>query len=77
GQAVSCDDFVNAMSDANNRYFSLFKRLYAQSGTPNIKVSEYYDASCQTYSLTLEQTTLPRADQKEKQALHIPVKMGL
>ncbi|MDE4976383.1 DUF3458 domain-containing protein, partial [Francisella tularensis subsp. holarctica] len=26
---------------------------------------------------TLEQTTLPTADQKEKQELHIPVKMGL
>ncbi|APC95139.1 aminopeptidase N [Francisella tularensis subsp. novicida] len=77
GQAVTCDDFVNAMADANNRDFSLFKRWYAQSGTPNIKVSENYDASSQTYSLTLEQTTLPTADQKEKQALHIPVKMGL
>lgn len=65
GQAVTCDDFVNAMADANNRDFSLFKRWYAQSGTPNIKVSENYDASSQTYSLTLEQTTLPTADQKK------------
>ncbi|BCD92236.1 aminopeptidase N [Francisella halioticida] len=77
GQAVICDDFVNAMADANNRDFSLFKRWYAQSGTPNIKVSEDYDAQSQTYSLILEQTTRPTADQKEKQALHIPVKMGL
>ncbi|MDE4953097.1 aminopeptidase N, partial [Francisella tularensis subsp. holarctica] len=53
GQAVTCDDFVNAMADSNNRDFSLFKRWYAQSGTPNIKVSENYDASSQTYSLTL------------------------
>ncbi|MDE5002841.1 DUF3458 domain-containing protein, partial [Francisella tularensis] len=42
-----------------------------------IKVSEKYDASSQTYSLPLEHTTLPTADQKEKQALHIPVKMGI
>ncbi|AJI74772.1 aminopeptidase N [Francisella philomiragia subsp. philomiragia ATCC 25015] len=77
GQAVTCDDFVNAMADANNRDFSLFKRWYAQSGTPSIKVTENYDAENQIYSLTLEQTTPPTADQKEKQALHIPVKMGL
>ncbi|KYW85845.1 aminopeptidase N, partial [Francisella hispaniensis] len=77
GQAVTCDDFVNAMADANNRDFSLFKRWYAQSGTPNVKVTENYNPENQTYSLTLEQTTPPTADQKEKQALHIPVKMGL
>ncbi|MEY8768397.1 aminopeptidase N [Francisella philomiragia] len=77
GQAVTCDDFVNAMADANNRDFSLFKRWYAQSGTPSIKVAQNYDAENQIYSLILEQTTPPTADQKEKQALHIPVSMGL
>lgn len=65
GQAVTCDDFVNVMADANNRDFSLFKRWYAQSGTPSIKVTENYDAENQIYSLTLEQTTSPTADQKE------------
>jgi aminopeptidase N len=77
GQAVTCDDFVNAMADANNRDFSLFKRWYSQSGTPSIKVTENYDADSKTYSLTLEQTTPLTADQKEKQALHIPISMGL
>ncbi|QLE79387.1 aminopeptidase N [Francisella sp. Scap27] len=77
GQAVTCDDFVNAMADANNCDFSLFKRWYSQSGTPNIKVTENYDAQSQTYSLTLEQTTPSTADKKEKQALHIPVNIGL
>ncbi|MCL4128568.1 UNVERIFIED_CONTAM: hypothetical protein GTU68_036043 [Idotea baltica] len=77
GQAVTCDDFVNAMADANNCDFSLFKRWYSQSGTPNIKVTENYDAQSQTYSLTLEQTTPSTADKKEKQALHIPLSIGL
>ncbi|QWU99293.1 aminopeptidase N [Francisella salimarina] len=77
GQAVTCDDFVNAMADANNRDFSLFKRWYAQSGTPSIRVAQNYDAENQIYSLILEQTTPPTADQKEKQALHIPVSIGL
>jgi len=31
----------------------LFKRWYAQSGTPNIKVNENYDAKSQIYSLIL------------------------
>ncbi len=77
GQAVTCDDFVNAMAEANNYDFSVFKRWYSQSGTPIVKVSENYDPNNQTYTLTLEQHTPPTADQKEKQALHIPVKMGL
>ncbi|MDE5012724.1 hypothetical protein, partial [Francisella tularensis] len=62
GHAVTCDDFVHAMADANNRDFSLFKRWYAQSGTPNNQVSENYDAASQTYSLTVVQSTLPSAD---------------
>ena len=53
-QVVTCDDFVNAMADANNCDFSLFKRWYRQSGTPNIKVTEKYNADSQIYSLTLE-----------------------
>lgn len=64
------------MADANNCDFSLFKRWYSQSGTPNIKVTLKYNADSQIYSLTLEQDILPIADQQVKQLLHIPVKMS-
>lgn len=77
GQAVTCDDFVNAMADANNCDFSLFKRWYSQSGTPNIKVTENYDAQSQTYSLTLEQTTPSTADKKENKLCIYLLTLGL
>ena len=73
GCAVTCDDFVAAIADANQFDMSLFKRWYSQSGTPEVTVSEAYDASTERYTLTLNQTTPATADQSTKQALHIPV----
>lgn len=40
------------MADANNCDFSLFKSI-ANQGTPNIKVTQKYNADGQIYSLTL------------------------
>ena len=34
GQAVTCDDFVAAIADANGRDLTQFGRWYAQAGTP-------------------------------------------
>lgn len=77
GQAVTCDDFVNALSDANDQDWIQFKVWYEQSGTPEITVTDEYDVKTQTYTLTLKQHTPPTADQKTKKALHIPVRIGL
>lgn len=77
GQAVTCDDFVNAMADANDCDLSLFKQWYSQSGTPELNVTENFDATNKTYTLTIEQHTPSTADQKEKKSLHIPIKTGL
>lgn len=77
GSAVTCDDFVNAMQDANTYDLSTFKRWYGQSGTPVIKVVEAYDADNERYQLDLEQINLPTADQAEKQDLHIPINIEL
>ena len=43
GQAVTCDDFVSAMEDANGADLTQFKRWYSQSGTPRLKASMDYD----------------------------------
>ena len=34
GQAVTCDDFVQAMSDASGVDLGQFRRWYSQAGTP-------------------------------------------
>ncbi|GLS84629.1 aminopeptidase N [Paraferrimonas haliotis] len=77
GQAVTCDDFVAAMSDANNFDFSQFKRWYSQAGTPIVRLQEAYDDKRQSYRLTLEQATPYTADGSAKLPFHIPVDMEL
>lgn len=47
GQAVTTDDFIKAMEDANGVDLTQFKRWYSQAGTPRLEVSEAYDAAAQ------------------------------
>ncbi|MFZ6047106.1 aminopeptidase N [Pseudomonas sp. CR3202] len=77
GQAVTCDDFVKAMEDANGVDLSQFKRWYSQGGTPRLAVEESYDAAAKTYSLTFLQSCPPTPGQKDKQPFVIPVELGL
>ena len=77
GQAVTVDDFVKAMEDANGADLTQFKRWYSQAGTPRLAVSEQYDAVAKTYSLTFRQSCPPTPGQSEKLAFVIPVSLGL
>ncbi len=77
GQAVTVDDFVKAMEDANGVDLAQFKRWYSQSGTPRLAVSEQYDATAQSYSLTFRQSCPPTPGQPNKEPFVIPVAFGL
>jgi aminopeptidase N len=77
GQAVTCDDFVAAMADANGRDFTQFRRWYAQAGTPRVRAWGVYDATTRSYALTLAQATPPTPGQPVKEPLHVPVAVGL
>ncbi|GGU55990.1 aminopeptidase N [Pseudomonas laurentiana] len=77
GQAVTCDDFIKAMEDANGVDLSQFKRWYSQAGTPRLAVSDAYDSAAQTYSLTFRQSYPQTPDKQEKQPFVIPVELGL
>ncbi|MDD1017454.1 aminopeptidase N [Pseudomonas sp. TNT2022 ID1048] len=77
GQAVTCDDFVKAMEDANGVDLTQFKRWYSQAGTPRLAVSESYDAAAKTYSLTFRQSCPQTPDKVEKLPFVIPVELGL
>ena len=78
GQAVTCDDFAQAIADANPTSalasrLEPFKRWYAQSGTPRITARGHYDAQARSYSLELQQQAangnlLPQV---------VPIAMGL
>ncbi len=77
GQAVTCDDFLAAMADANGKDLTQFRNWYSQAGTPRVKVAEHYDMVNHQYQLTLTQSCAPSPGQKEKKPFHIPLKIRL
>ncbi len=77
GQAVTCDDFVSAIADANARDLTQFRRWYAQSGTPHVAASAVYDPVRRIYEITLAQSTPATPGQPLKEPFHIPFAIGL
>jgi aminopeptidase N len=77
GQAVTCDEFVQAMEDASSTDLRLFRRWYDQAGTPRVDATGHHDAAAHTYTLTLRQSCAPTPGQPEKRPLHIPFAVGL
>lgn len=82
GHAVTCDDFAQAIADANPmsdlaRLLPQFKRWYSQAGTPRVRAQGAYDAAARTYTLTLSQSCMPTAGQAVKEPFVIPIGLGL
>lgn len=77
GQAVRTEDFIHAMSVANNHFdFTQFKNWYSQNGTPKISASTRYDELKKEFVLTLVQH-LPENTIPGALPYHIPFKVGL
>ncbi len=81
GQAVTCDDFAQAIADANPRsdlarLLPQFKRWYSQAGTPKVTARGRYDAPTRTYTLGIEQAP-PTAAGTAHEPFVIPLAMGL
>ena len=74
GQAVTCEDFIAAIADANQRDLAQFNRWYSQVGTPSVQAEGHWNATQRRYQLTLTQTQ-PQGN--DGGPLHIPVVMGL
>ena len=82
GQAVTCDDFAQAIADANpgselSTRLESFKRWYGQAGTPRLQARTAWDAAAGTLTLTLTQTCAATPGQTDKQPFVVPVRMGL
>ena len=82
GQAVTCDDFANAIAAANpgsalQTLLPQFLRWYSQAGTPRIKAHGVYDAATQTYTLTLQQSCPAAPGQPHKEPFVLPLALGL
>jgi aminopeptidase N len=76
-QAVTIDDFAQAMQDASGVDLAQFKLWYHQAGTPQLTISDEHDAATRRYTMTLTQHTPPTPDQPDKAPVPIPIAMGL
>jgi aminopeptidase N len=77
GEAVTTDDFVKALEDANQVDFSQFRLWYSQAGTPELDISRSYNKAAKTYTLSIKQSCPSTPGQDEKQPFHIPLAIGL
>ncbi|MCW5206803.1 aminopeptidase N, partial [Desulfobulbus sp. F5] len=78
GQAVTCEDFVQAMQDAANGFdLSQFQHWYNQAGTPVLKVSSMYYAPASEYLLTVSQSCPATPGQAEELPFFMPIRIGL
>ena len=77
GQAVTTDDFVAALEDANATDLSQFRRWYSQAGTPVLHIQRAYAAAERTYTLRVRQSCPATPGQEHKQPFHIPLAVGL
>jgi len=77
GQAVTCDDFVAAIADANGLDLTQFSRWYSQAGTPRVAVTVSVDAAEQVCELVVTQHTPATPGQPDKLPLPIPFAIGM
>lgn len=77
GQAATVEDWVRCFEDASGRDLSQFRLWYRQSGTPIVDAEGVYDAQSRRYTLTLKQKLPPTPGQPTKQAMLIPLRLGL
>ncbi len=77
GKAVTCEDFVAAMEAASGKDLTQFRRWYSQAGTPELTVSDDWDAEAGRYTLSVSQRCPPTPGQADKAPFHIPLEMGL
>lgn len=69
GQAVTCDDFVQAMQDASGVDLSQFRRWYDVAGTPRIEAAGEWQSVKRRFTLSLTQSQEP--------PFHIPLAIAV
>jgi aminopeptidase N len=83
GEAVTCDDFVAAMADANPDAMTAadwqqFKLWYSQAGTPEVYVRESaYDPVQRSLTIVARQRVPPTPGQPVKKPHVIPIATGI
>jgi len=77
GQAVSTEDFLVAMADANDCDLSQMQRWYDQAGTPKLSIRMDYDKHTKTCTLHCSQSCADSPNQGGKKPYLIPLCLAL
>lgn len=77
GQAITCEDFIQCMEDANQVDLAQFRLWYSQAGTPEITLHSRYDAERCELELITRQSCPSTPGQPRKESLLIPLAIGL
>ncbi len=75
--AITCDDFIRAMAEANGVDLSTFSLWWSQAGTPRVSVETSWDQEHSTFTIRASQATPATPGQSEKYPLVIPILVGL
>lgn len=75
--AVTCNDFIRAMADANGVDLSNFSLWWSQAGTPRVSVETNWNQDDCTFTIRASQSTPPTPGQPDKYPLVIPILVGL
>ena len=77
GQAVTIQDFVQAIEEASGYDFRQFHLWYKQSGTPELHINCAYKPESNTFDLIVKQNCPPTPEQPIKKPFYIPLAMAL
>jgi aminopeptidase N len=75
GQAVTCEDFVQAMEAASGEDLTRLRLWYSQAGTPKLRAELGYEGG--RARLKLSQQVPPTPGQESKQPMPIPLRIAL
>jgi aminopeptidase N len=77
GQAVTVEDFLSALGEANEADLSEFRLWYNQPGTPLLEARLTYSEEKKAARLTLSQSYPPLPGDPRRKPVPIPVRLGL
>ncbi len=77
GEAATVEQFIQCFADASERDLTQFMRWYNQAGTPQVTVTTNFDITRKKYIFECKQVIPPTPGQPLKEAMVIPLSIGL
>ncbi len=77
GEAATVEQFLDCFAETSGHDISQFSLWYDQSGTPDLKATFEYNRRARTAKLTIEQKIPLTPGQPKKEAMLIPIRLGL